>query len=42
LLPCDTANKGLSPFTFVTDETTILYFRPDSNNASVLSVMVLN
>ena len=42
LLPCDTANKGLSPFTFVTDETAILYFRPDSNAASVLTVMVLN
>ena len=42
LIPCDTANKGLSPFSFVVDETCILYFTPDTNATAVLSVMVLN
>ena len=42
VIPCDTANKGLSPLNFISDITAILYFTPDSDSAAVLSVMVLD
>lgn len=41
LIPCDTAQKGLSPFMFISDETAVLYFRPDSDDVSVMTVMVV-
>lgn len=42
VIPCDTSNKGLSPFNFISDVTAILYFTPDSDAGAVLSVMVLD
>ena len=42
VIPCDTSNKGLSPFHFIADATTILYFTPDTDNPTVMTVMVLD
>ena len=42
MIPHDDGDKGLTPFRFVTDETAVLYFRPDQNTAATLTVMVLN
>ena len=40
VIPCDTANKS-GILDFVVDDTMMLYFTPDSNNAAVLTIMVL-
>ena len=40
-IPCDTANKGQSPLVFVCDNTQMLFFTPDTNNAAELHVMVI-
>lgn len=42
-IPCDFApTKGLGTLSFVADDTTMLYFVPESNAAATMTVMVLD